>query len=525
MFALLLLISAGLQSNDPPPLDGFSNRIAETLGAESELIARASAQMQAAREQILSQSSGMSKAQRAEAWGRLGMLYQARSVIDEAEQAYTEALSQTATFRWHYLLAYVLDQRGDTESAITHYQQALKFRPNDVLARLRLGVALSVTGNPQAALTALNRADRLAADSAVILAALADVYIANEQWDQARRHLQRAVDLDPAAGQLAYKLALVYRRLGDSDNASKWLAKRNMSGPGMADPLLMEVLQNSPDFHVAAAERAWKRGQFDEALDAYNQAIALVPADTGIRLAAAYTLRELARQSEAIDQAMGVLAQDPKFASAWHLLAEMLVESAEIHKAYNAARQATELFDELGADGTFQDQEAARGLFAALAMHTRQFASAAASYQVLINRHPDNAYYRYWLGMAWLAQGRCEATRPMLAEVLKMNPNWGEAHLVHTRAQALCGDAQARRSAFARALALFELQDDSDTRITRAYTELGVGHIDQARALATAELPHPDAAMLLDALARNKMPPLPFAEDSSWWLPEEARSP
>lgn len=524
VLVLGLISSVAAISEEMVPFKGFSERIAETLRAETELIASEVGELQAKRARFLTQSVDWSSAQRAEAWGRLGMLYQAHSRMAEAEEAYEYALVQSETFRWHYLLAYVLDERGAVPSAIRHYRKAARLRPSNVLVGFRLGVALAVVGDSDEALAVLKRVNRIATDSAFILDALADLYIANGNWNDARHYLERAAALEPAAGQLAYKLALVYRRLEKQKEAIEWLAKRSMVGPAVVDPVLMEVLDENPDFHVVLAERAWKGAQYGRALDAYGRALGLAPNDSGIRLAYAYTFIRLGRRPEAIEQTQLVLAQDPKSAPAWHLLAKVFVDAKDFDKAYNASKRSVELFDDLGTHGIFQDQEAARGLFAALAMQSRQFESAETAYGILNARYPKKSYYRYWLAMALLAQGRCEPARSMLSEVLDMNPQWGEAQLVKTRAEALCGDTKARRDAFSRAVALVDVKDDSDTRITRAYAELGIGRVNEARTLATAEVPHPDAIMLLDAVANNRMPALPFAMTSNWWLPVEARA-
>ena len=101
-----------------------------------------------------------------------------------------------------------------------------------------------------------------------------------------------------------------------------------------------------------------------------------------------------------------------------------------------------------------------------------------------------------------------------------MRNDWGEAHIALARADALCGFAEAARS---RAATLRGVQDSPETRITSAFAEAAGGRLDEARRLATTALPHPDAKLLLDALAAGGLPAKPFAPQSPWWLPPELR--
>ena len=85
-----------------------------------------------------------------------------------------------------------------------------------------------------------------APESAAVLTALADAELGAGNARQASVLLERAAALEPEAGQIAYKLALSYRQLGDVERAQTWLRRRNDLAPAIDDPLLVEVAGPDP---------------------------------------------------------------------------------------------------------------------------------------------------------------------------------------------------------------------------------------------------------------------------------------
>ena len=110
-----------------------------------------------------------------------------------------------------------------------------------------------------------------------------------------------------------------------------------------------------------------------------------------------------------------------------------------------------------------------------------------------------------------------------MRRALRQEPTWGQAHIALARAEALCGTNKERRQALAKSQQLVAAQNSVDTRLTVAFAQLGLGRTANARDAAGAELPHPDAAMLIGAAELKVAPARPFAEESEWWLPSELR--
>lgn len=503
--AAILLATPASQgaSSESSTEDDWPALLNETLREAREEVERATPQLEDAEA-------------RAEAWGRLGMLYHAQSLLDEAEDAYRNALHHAPAVPWHYLLAVVLGERGDIDPAIAEYESAIALTDGGHgLSSYRLGVALLVRGDHLAAAAALDAARDAMPGSAAVIAAQADAAMAAREWLTARTLLERALEIEPNAGRLAYKLGQVHRRLDNVDQARQWLDRRSEVAPGIEDPLLLEVasLSMSPKFFMKAGERAWRRGDRDEALAAWRNAAALAPNDVDAGLVLSHALGEIGDREAAIREAGRILDLDPQSSRGWYLLAYHQRDAEDPSGALDAADKSLAL----AGDST------TLALRAALRMRAGRFGEAAADYVTLTRERPDDAYVRYWTGMAQLGAGDCPAARAELDAAIRLQPTWGQAHIALTRADASCGDDDTRRRARQRAMRMLANADNADTRVTFAITELGLGRAAAARD-AIADLgEETDATWLDDALNRNAPPAMAFRPGSDWWLPAEVR--
>lgn len=452
-------------------------------------------------------------AERAEAWGRLGMYYQAQHLPSLAEEIYSRAIEEAPDGRWHYLRAIAAGERGELKQSLADFTQAVALAPDYLAAWYRLGMGRLVEGNLPAAKQALGQARRLAPNAAIVLMGLADAASAEADWEQALVLLTRAHELAPQAGQVAYKLAMVHRRLGNIGQAKAWLGRRagNNATPEIDDPLLLEVaeLSQSGRFYMKAGEWAMERGDVEQAAVAFRNATELAPTDAAAGVAYAYALSLQGHDTEAVAEARRLLTVDPDSARVWYTLAWLLRLSelpSELEEAATAIRRSLDI----------AEQTKTRMLAGALAMKRERFATATADFARLVSAEPEQPYFRFWQGMALLAGADCRG-RTHVAQAVQMRPNWGEAHIVLARAEALC---QAPEAGQQRARALLRARDDVDTRLTLAMALMST---DRAGALdlAVAELPHPDARMIEDVLTGGAEPPRIFSPGSLWWLPVE----
>ena len=119
-------------------------------------------------------------AQRADAWGGLGMLYHAQDLLAQAAEAYRRALDEAPALHWHYLLGVVLVDQGDLNGGVAQFRHALELADGGhMLASYRLGMAFLTLGDHRAAAAALREALAQAPESAAVLTSLGDAETAS----------------------------------------------------------------------------------------------------------------------------------------------------------------------------------------------------------------------------------------------------------------------------------------------------------------------------------------------------------
>ena len=113
------------------------------------------------------------------------------AVQDQAEESYRNALAiNPYDGKSECRLGDIATRRGDLKKAQEHYARAVELQPSDPEANLGLGRTLMAMNEPQ----------------------------------RARPMLERAVKLDPTSSLAHYRLAALYRQLGDSEGAQRELA-------------------------------------------------------------------------------------------------------------------------------------------------------------------------------------------------------------------------------------------------------------------------------------------------------------
>ena len=462
----------------------------------------------------------LAPAERFDALEELAMRFHAQSFLSEAIELYTSSLDGNPdAVRPRYLRALAMVERGEDQAVLDDLRGLFDSLEGErrALVGYRLGAALYSAGENDEARARLIDALLLASERAAILVLLADIAAANGAWDRARGLLERALVEQPGAGEIAYKLAIVHRELGDQDAARQWLERRNDVAPAVTDPWLLEVAEfsESPRMFLDLAEQSWQRGDRADAIAAYERAVALAPKDAGMRLALAVALAatdQNERAREALDVSLELDADDPR---SWYLQARLDGRAGDIEAAYRSVSRSIDL----------EETDRARALRANLSMRLAQYADAVVDYESLAAARADDAALRYWLALARLGAGGCLRALADIDRAVALQPNWGEARIVAIRAAAICGDAERRRKSAEQARRLASLNQSPATRITLAFIEWSNGEREIAERLLEATEDHPDAILLREAIVREERPDRPFAVGSNFWVPPGVRSP
>lgn len=127
----------------------------------------------------------------AQAYRLSGQFQEAITVYQQFEQRFG------ASQRAHVGLAQLYQQAGRRDLAIHHYQQALEFKPDDRQVLLALGMLQEHSGRVAKAISCYRRA--VSADPRFFQAqlALGVALISQQEYEQAREHIRRAVALVP----------------------------------------------------------------------------------------------------------------------------------------------------------------------------------------------------------------------------------------------------------------------------------------------------------------------------------------
>lgn len=308
-------------------------------GIEEPLATVASAAYEAA----LSGDTNLSPEIVANRWGELGMLLQAHNLHEQAIAAYSNALIIISDPRWLYLRSVAYGELGLLRESIDDLKLVTSSMRDVAIIWYRLGKALLDAGSVSDAKEALTRALKLDKDLAAAHMSLADAQILDSEYARAKESLQDAYKLQPHAGQIVYRLALVERELGDVKSSQVWLQQRvNQFAPVVEDPMLILVAQYStnPTFFISAARRAWERGDRETALEAYRRAIALDPKNVENLIGYTQLLLVLNRYDEASKTLDVIENTSPDEGMLWYLRAVIYLEKDLVLAALDAVKKA-----------------------------------------------------------------------------------------------------------------------------------------------------------------------------------------
>jgi tetratricopeptide (TPR) repeat protein len=118
------------------------------------------------------------------------------------------------------LLFHSLDEKLQA-SAASEFQAALDANPRDEKAELALGVLAARRGDLKAAYTADAHALQLDPNDSDACTELAKVLIQMDKNDEARKLLDRAIQIDPANYVAHFRLSTLYRHQGKTDEAKQ----------------------------------------------------------------------------------------------------------------------------------------------------------------------------------------------------------------------------------------------------------------------------------------------------------------
>jgi len=179
-----------------------------------------------------------------------------------AESVYCDASCQAEA---HFNLGIVAEKRNDVGTARSHYEKALRFRPNHLKAHGNLGVLLAKAGEHQAALEHHRRSVELAPEVPLTRLNLGLALVRVNRLEEAVEQFEALVRLAPGDASGYVALGDVLNRLNRSEEALTPLERA------------VELAPNSAEVHNALGSALFNLGRRSEAKTHFDTAVRLKP--------------------------------------------------------------------------------------------------------------------------------------------------------------------------------------------------------------------------------------------------------
>ncbi len=220
-----------------------------------------------------------------------GLTWQRASVWHDSESLWRDTVEKDPTcWMAHNNLGKALAASGDTEEAMRHYSQALRFRPDNANAHNNLANALITLGRTNEALAHYQQALQVNPRYARTHYNLALLYAGEGNLDRAIAEYSKTLELSPRDADAYYNLGLAFGRLGNFAEAVACFKKATRLKP--------EFVQAHYNWGFALT----KMGQDSEAVPHLRRAVALSPNWTAARCQLALALARLGEKTEAMQQ-------------------------------------------------------------------------------------------------------------------------------------------------------------------------------------------------------------------------------
>jgi tetratricopeptide (TPR) repeat protein/peroxiredoxin len=199
-----------------------------------------------------------------------GALFFQRGYLDQAETSFRRALlDDPSSAEALYGIGSVYLNQGRNAAARETFERAVKLRANypDTLpdAWNNLGVIATREGRVDDSVPCFLEALRLNPHHLLSLDNLGNAYRSQKRWDEARRVLERAVEVAPQDPEANYGLGMVFAQADDTSRAYDYLRRALQ-----ARPVYPEALNNLGVLYLVTQRR-------DEAVASFEQCIRAAP--------------------------------------------------------------------------------------------------------------------------------------------------------------------------------------------------------------------------------------------------------
>lgn len=325
----------------------------------------------------------------ADAWGKLGALYQLRDIDTAARQCYLNARTlQPGTMRWHYYLAWLALDTGDAEQALVHLDEVNRLQPDLPSLRLRRAQARLSLNQLDLASEDFTDAQQHPGLTDAANAGLAQIALLQRRYQDAGALFTRVLAAQPEATQLHYPLAQALRGSGDMAAAKRHLHQRGNGRVKVDDKLVnaLEQLDAGPSRYFEQAMAAVRKKDYATALSLFADGLAFEAENTHARTSYARALYLDGQQSAAERELRRVIAEDKEHVLATFLLGLLAIAADDQVQAMASWRAVLALDPQ---------HDGAHFHLAKLLFKQQQFQQAASHFTEAARINPDNQPARF----------------------------------------------------------------------------------------------------------------------------------
>ena len=319
-----------------------------------------------------------------EAYGTMGEIYHAYSLIAPAQECYLNA-SRLAPqdFRWIYLLAKLDQLEGRFDEALRRFQTAGRLRPEYFAVPVNLGQIYLQLNRLEEAKASFKTA--LAAEGNIPAAhyGLGQIALASRDYPEAINHFEKALSQAPGANRIHYSLAMAYRGSGNIEKAREHLAQQGTVGVRVSDPLVdgLQELIKGERVHLIRGRLALEAKRYAEAVTEFRKAVAAKPDSVAAHINLGAALTQTGDLKGAATQFEEIVRVDPKNTIAHFNLAVLLANENK------PAQAIAHLESVLSVDAA---DLAARFLLAQQLLKSGRLENALAEFSRVTHSDPNN---------------------------------------------------------------------------------------------------------------------------------------
>jgi len=277
----------------------------------------------------------------------------------------------------------------------------IKDFPQDAEPQVQLGLLALAERNFPQAIDLLSK--QRASGDARTFAALANAYMNQKQFDQARAILNEGLGKWPGSSDLLEQLARTEAMAGHYDLALAQFQKLLAS-----DPKSIILRRN-------LAEVCDLQGDHSRAIAYYQQAHELAADDVAVSVSLADALARAGRMDQARIIYQGIVKAHPENAPALNNVAFFLADNdGDLDEALRLAKNA---LAKIPGQPSFSDT------IGFIYLKKGMLDSAIQSFSILAHRYPNSASFRYHLGLALFQKGEKAVARKELQAALANHPS------------------------------------------------------------------------------------------------------